>query len=496
MELSIQQQEIIRWVLTGRGSLNIVARAGCGKTTMLIKIVEAIAEASLGNVFLGAYNKAIASEIAARLKLLGIDWKQAESSTMHAIGFRLWRKAHPDVVVDEKKVFNLIEAQAETSSLYRVHAAQISKAVSLAKQSLFNEKTPAAVWAELFDYHGIDLDANGDIEEVIGASMAILLQSKEQCDKAIDFDDMIYAPLIHNVPCRFPYDFVLIDEAQDTNTARRALALKLLRPRTGRLIAVGDDRQAIYGFTGADSDAMSLIREKMDSAELPLNTTYRCPKAIVAAAQAIVPDIVADASAPEGSVTQAENTPDVVFRPDDVILCRNTAPLLEMAYGLIGRKIPCRVEGRDIGKQLEKLARRWKVKTLAALRNKLDDYLGRERAKWAAKGREDKVASAEDRVASLIALADVCTAENKQDVQDLCNLIQAMFQDSGATAPKILTLSTIHKSKGREWPRVFILRAKEFMPSRWATKPWQQLQEQNLSYVAMTRAQRELVYLG
>jgi superfamily I DNA/RNA helicase len=107
------------------------------------------------------------------------------------------------------------------------------------------------------------------------------------------------------------------------------------------------------------------------------------------------------------------------------------------------------------------------------------------------------VAAAEDKVQSLLALADVCTTEGRTQVADLVALIGTMFGDTPTgEQPKVLTLSTVHKSKGREWPRVFILRAKEFMPSRWARKDWQKLQEQNLIYVAITRAQRELVYLG
>jgi superfamily I DNA/RNA helicase len=59
----------------------------------------------------------------------------------------------------------------------------------------------------------------------------------------------------------------------------------------------------------------------------------------------------------------------------------------------------------------------------------------------------------------------------------------------------ILVLSTIHKSKGREWNTVFWLDRAGTCPSKYARQAWQQEQEINLQYVAATRAKRSLVDL-
>jgi superfamily I DNA/RNA helicase len=57
-----------------------------------------------------------------------------------------------------------------------------------------------------------------------------------------------------------------------------------------------------------------------------------------------------------------------------------------------------------------------------------------------------------------------------------------------------LTLCTVHKAKGLEWNRVYIL--DEFlMPSKYARQAWQQQQETNLQYVAVTRAKQELKFI-
>jgi superfamily I DNA/RNA helicase len=60
-------------------------------------------------------------------------------------------------------------------------------------------------------------------------------------------------------------------------------------------------------------------------------------------------------------------------------------------------------------------------------------------------------------------------------------------------APKVLTLSTVHKSKGREWTRVYALGRAKFMPSPYAKKEWQMVQESNLEYVMITRAMSEFI---
>ena len=102
--LSEQQQAVIDWAVNGTGSLNLEARAGCGKTFTLLQLVKHMK----GQGFIGAYNKAIADEIKGKLQKAGIDWKVCEAGTMHSIGFRAWKKvASPGLVVEADKVANI-----------------------------------------------------------------------------------------------------------------------------------------------------------------------------------------------------------------------------------------------------------------------------------------------------------------------------------------------------------------------------------------------------
>ena len=90
--LSDQQLAVIRWVYEGKGSLELLARAGCGKTFTLMKVVAAIAESKLGDVALMAYNKKIADELKQKLEQAGYDWRVAQAGTVHSFGFAAWRK--------------------------------------------------------------------------------------------------------------------------------------------------------------------------------------------------------------------------------------------------------------------------------------------------------------------------------------------------------------------------------------------------------------------
>jgi superfamily I DNA/RNA helicase len=72
-------------------------------------------------------------------------------------------------------------------------------------------------------------------------------------------------------------------------------------------------------------------------------------------------------------------------------------------------------------------------------------------------------------------------------------MILDMFGDNLGSTSHLVILSSIHKAKGLEWPRVYILGRKQLMPSPYARQAWAQEQEKNLAYVAITRAQSILI---
>jgi superfamily I DNA/RNA helicase len=174
------------------------------------------------------------------------------------------------------------------------------------------------------------------------------------------------------------------------------------------------------------------------------------------------------------------------------VLSRVNKPLVALAFRLIRQRIPCRVEGRDIASRIVKLIQRWKVKSLDGLEKKLDTYLEKETVKLLAKKQEAKLAEVEDAVETVRVVIDQCRLEKKTQVQDAVDYVNGLFADN---VKDMLVLSSIHKSKGREWQRVFWLDRHGTCPSKWARQAWQQEQERNLMYVAATRAQELLVDL-
>jgi superfamily I DNA/RNA helicase len=499
MALSEQQVAVLDWVRNEMGSLNLKARAGCGKTTTLIEV----AKEAKGDIIFLAYNKSISEEIGAKLSKAGI--RNAKAQTLHAAGYGAWSRVAPGLKPEPKKVEMIVKGFSATKGDFcDKNLVAICKMVSLAKQAAFNveEPTPDEHWTLIAEHYGVDEYGDDDrMEEIIKYARKALQKSVEMDMAMIDFEDMIYAPLIHDVKMR-QYDWILLDEAQDTNKARRLLAVRMMKPR-GRLIAVGDDRQAIYGFTGADSEAMNLIKKTLQSAELPLTVTYRCPKAIVAEANKLVDDIKAHETAPEGTV-RAISVKDQDGKPwfmtekseaKDVILCRNTKPLIDQAHLFIRNHIGCRVEGRDIGEGLITLANHWKTAdTLSKLYDKLGDYKAREVKKWTNKGQETKAQAIADKVETLQVIIEELMNQGKSTIPDLVMFVRSLFGDTKTgEAPNVITLSTIHKSKGREWDRVYLLDRDGTLPSKYAKQDWQKVQEANLEYVAVTRAKKELV---
>jgi superfamily I DNA/RNA helicase len=530
-----QQQAFTDALLTTKNHLALRARAGTGKTSAILLGVDAVAEARPGaEQLVCAFNKSIADEIAEKLAARGHSWKEdpttgrrtpprAQAATMHSLGFGLvkfaFRLMHKDI--DDNKVRNIVDAtrdginEPEDRRIYEQYRSQIVALVKMAKQSGFGffpdlPVSDTASWHRLADHYDINgLDDTAESEAVVAAAQRAYRDSLA-LTTVVDFDDMILFPLIKNLRVKFTKDYVYVDEYQDTNRSRQALARKFLGPR-GRLIMVGDDRQAIYGFAGADAAAMERGIEEMDATVLPLSVTWRCPKAVVALAQTIVPDIEAAPTAIEGEVLHIAQSqvvdmglpqPSIVpwysgvqvdaIGPTDAILCRNTAPLVGLAYQLIRTGIPCKVEGRAIGEGLKALATRWKVGTIEKLRERLAVYKERERQKALAKGNESKAEEVEDRVQTVVEICDACNLAGKHDVADVVAFIDSLFAD-GAT--DVTVLATYHRSKGREWGRVFLLEHSARCPSRAARQEWQKEQEKNLAYVAYTRAQETLVFV-
>lgn len=485
MQPSPYQQAIVDFVRTGSGSAIVQARAGSGKTSTLMMLDATINQMGASRIFL-AFNKSIQTELSRR---------GANAFTFHSVGFRAvgralyGRNKGRRMNVDARKVSNIVDSlfprREDISS-------GLTKLVGLAKNHMFLPDASDADLIALIDHFDVEWD-NDDISDRDMCDMARqVLAANNRDTLTIDFDDQLYFVHVFNVRLD-TFDFILVDESQDTNPLRRDLVRRMMHG-TSRVIAVGDDKQAIYGFTGASHDALDLIRDSLNATTLPLSISYRCPASVIREAQRFVPDIEARPNAPEGTVLHAPSFKRSEFVSTDLLICRNTAPLVSTAYKLIAARIPCKIMGREIGKGLIALIKRVsrKNETLDTLTDRLIDFRAKEVEKAMAQKKEIKAQSISDKVESVLSLLDSMTPEDTdRGIPGLIAIIEAMFSDNG---PNVTTLATIHKAKGMEAPRVFILDP-ALMPSKYARQEWQIQQERNLQYVAITRALETLVYV-
>lgn len=495
MNPSKYQQAIFGWVKNDSGSAIVGAVAGSGKTTTIVKALELI-PASSAVAFL-AFNKSIATELKARVPA------HVEAMTLNSLGHRAWTKyAGKFCRLDANKTRSIIDTALTADE--KINTAAVRKLVSLAKAhglvprsvrgatSLMPDTDDA--WIALIDR--FDVDINNDEEtrgatigEVIATSRRVLELSLSD-RTVIDFDDQMYMTVALNAPVR-RYDWLFVDEAQDVSPIQLALISKALKPG-GRLVAVGDEHQSIYGFRGADSDSMAKIRRQFNCRTLPLSISYRCPRNIVAYAQRIVPHIEASDSAIDGELYCMPAIAPADFAPDDLVVCRNNKPLVALAYSLIARMVPVTVMGREIGAGLTSLITKLRPRGIDGEKGlvvKLAAWRTKETERALARGDETKAEAIADKADTIL-----CFIENTRatTVPQLIAAIEAMFSDDKNT--KRLTLASVHRAKGLEADRVFILDA-DLMPSKYARQEWQQRQEKNLEYVAITRAKKQLIFI-
>lgn len=475
------QQAIFDFVAHGEGNAIIRAVAGSGKTTTIVQALKLTRHTAC---FL-AFNKSIADELKKRVP------NHVQARTFHSLCFRPVLNAVKARDVNPNKLDQIIKLALPMAeaAMYR---AFVKRLVGLAKSvglGCLHEASESNFYA-LVENHDLTLEAEkATVEKGIQWAMHVLELSNDSDE--VDFDDLLYFAVLKGIQLPTFY-WVFVDEAQDTNSIQRAILRKIMMPG-GRLVAVGDPAQAIYGFRGADSTALDLLAEDFEPCiSLPLSVSYRCPLAVVRKAKGYVSQIEPADGAPEGLVQELGVKWKLSdFGQHDIIVCRNTKPLLELGYRLLKAQIPLRILGRDIGEGLISLIRKCTendddVETMLA---HVQQWAERESQKAIAKGNEAKAESIFDKSEAVHMLTDALPEGNRK-VSDLIAIIQQLFTDQNSR----VTLATIHKAKGLEADTVWWL-APSLCPSKWARKPWQKVQETNLMYVATTRAKQRLVLI-
>lgn len=458
------QQAVIDEAREGMGHAVVIARAGSGKTTTIMGAVEAISGGK--SILLCAFNKSIQVELAERAP------GSCDVKTLHSLGLQAVKSAWGrGIRIDDKRTERFCK---------KLLPRDFDGMIAVRKLVGFGKNLWCKSVEEVYQA-SIAFDVSADnIEQYDLAQMAWeVMEMGRQNDGCVDFDDMIWLPCVEHM--QLPgWDVVFVDETQDLNACQLELAKKAAKG-VGRIIAVGDDRQAIYQFRGADSEAMPNMIKELQATVLPLSVTYRCGRSIVKMAQMIVPDLEAWEGAEEGMVFNCGySRMKRECRPGDFILSRTNAPMMSLCLDFLRRGIRARIQGRDVGKSIMTLVRKSKCDDVPGMIEWLMTYREAQMRVINAAGADERAIDAlYDKIDTIVALCDGLSTTVELDGR-----ISQLFSDDKESSGSIM-LSSVHKAKGLEASKVWML-ADTFRGGK--------TEEDNIKYVAITRAKQQLAY--
>lgn len=455
----------------------VVARAGTGKSSTALELQWRLLDLDPAlQIRYTCFNKDIATEFKERSPA------NVAVGTMSSFGLQALKMTRSRLF-DEKKSYGILESlghQHEPSWLRRT----VAEIVAHAKNAALHPDD-ILLTRKLANLIGrFDLCPYGREEEYcVKLAKDVLIESAIN-SYMIDFNDLLWLPVITD--CIMPScDYLLIDEAQDLSPVQHALATKM-NPN-GCTIPIGDDRQAIYGWRGADQASMSTLARQLDAAILPLTVSWRCPESHVRLAQRLVPDFQSAPNARIGTIEDVVGPYDDEIKkcqPGDLVLCRTNAPLVRGAIGLAADLRKGVVRGRDIGHQLASIARKIDASTIK-------DFVTGVRS-WASKEiervirREENKSAVEsfsDKESCLLAIAETCSSP-----VEVGSVLDMLFTPS--TSDDQVVFSTVHKAKGSEADRVvyLVVPYSKGSDKRKPPSDEERQQRQNLTYVALTRS--------
>ena len=290
-ELNDKQQEA---VLYNEGPLLIIAGAGAGKTkTLTTKIAYLIDELKVSpySILAITFTNKAAKEMKDRLFLtVGNDVKKLTVSTFHSFGLKLLRENFERLGYDRNFVImdsddsltvvkKILKDMGYDPKVYNPRA--IRNKISSCKNEMMSP-TQYERYA-VSDYEKVIKDVYQKYEE------------KLYKNNSVDFDDLLLLPikLFKEYPDVLEkyqdlYQYILIDEYQDTNEAQYILT-KLLSEKNRNITCVGDDSQSIYSFRGANyKNILNFEKDYKDAKVILLEQNYRSTSTILDAANQVI----------------------------------------------------------------------------------------------------------------------------------------------------------------------------------------------------------------
>ena len=536
-----EQERIFDFVekQTGHGIIDAVA--GAGKTTTIMECARFVQDKR--KILFCAFNNSIAREITNKFYKLGLN--EVTVKTIHALGrqilqdnnstglpIKLEENKYKELLKDNEIVEKIKPHYEKILKINGFEVDELDDRKSFAANNLvnginsrlidINQKFRATLTSENLEkfeslaihfgiFNDIEVgkkDFNIEITEYFEAHK-ILLEAGNELSKRtmiIDFTDMLYLPVKWNLHPANKYEFLFIDECQDLSKSQFAIAAKYGK-KDGRILAVGDPRQSIYGFTGADIDSFNRVKEYTKATELPLTTCFRCPQKIIELAKTIREDIIGNKK--EDGIIQTIQFEEVVTiaKPGDLIISRLRALVTVLVFSFIDKDIKVQIHEDEVKEIINELKNIFKQNELNVVISTLPDEFQQletnvlNRWDYIIKKNAERITDSTER--NLFIEREKEYLETKinfihkkyeqwKDDCDTLNDILKRIKNFITASDNPIKLSTIHRAKGLENNRVFILNYNELPYYRTQQKDWEKTQELNLKYVAVTRALQEL----
>lgn len=276
------------------GPLLITAGAGSGKTKVLTCRIAHLLELGVApyRILAITFTNKAAKEMKERVtNLVGAQADSIWLSTFHSFCAKLLR-FEIDGFHGYTRNFTIYD-----SSDQLVLVKDCLKKLNLDDKQF----TPRSVLGTISSAKNVLMDAKAfaakasDFYEQKVADVYALYQEKLRENNAVDFDDLLFLAvrlLQENEEVREKYQsrfqYILVDEYQDTNHAQYALT-KILAARWRNICVVGDADQSIYAWRGADiRNIIDFTRDYPDAASIKLEQNYRSTKTILHAANAVI----------------------------------------------------------------------------------------------------------------------------------------------------------------------------------------------------------------
>lgn len=488
------QKKIFDFILHGNGNAVISAKAGSGKTFTAVESMKLINPKN--KVIFLAFNKSIAEELTEKLK----DYKNVEVRTSHSLGLAMLnRNVEGEIELDEYKYrgylkehiaeLSTIGNQRITRAEYITYIDNITELINFARYNLAQSAEEVKQLSIKYDIP-ISYDECDVVVKMLEWGKTVL--------NRVDFTDMVWLPVECSMSAKgFQKDFVFIDECQDQSLMSIQLFLKCFKRGT-RFIACGDEKQTINTFSGSSEEAFEYMKTYPKTTLFELPICYRCPTKMVKLAQTLVPEILPKDGAIEGEIVDECFTS--ILRDGDMVLCRSKAPLVKVYTKLLEKNKPCYIKGQEFGSSLKKLLDEVDCEDLnislkedgvfVRLYDNLFDQRNKLMANSAMDYQDATLSSYITNIYDMIKTLEILGTKYRTKTELVAH-IDEMFNEH----KNGIILSTIHKAKGLEADNVYIL-CNSSMPSKLAKKDWEKDAEQNLIYVAYTRAKKKLGFIS